>query len=120
MTRLLCATVAAFGLAGCGSSYIILEVEADLTVPTEANSLHVVTVDPNDLSDQLANVDFVLDDGDAFPIEILLEPSIETPSVVRQRVTARLDGVAVARNEVEHGWEPHHTSRAKFTLQPVP
>jgi hypothetical protein len=120
MIRLLWATVASFGLAGCGSSYILLEVEADLTVPSEANSLHVITIDPDNLSDQLANVDFVLDDGDAFPIEVLLEPSAATPSVVRQRVTARLDGLAVARTEVEHGWEPHRTSRAKLTLQPVP
>ena len=69
------------GASGCGPSYIILDVDADLMVPAEADSLHVVTLDPDDLTRELANVDFVLGETDAFPIEILLEPS--TPTIVR-------------------------------------
>ena len=106
--------------SGCGPSYIVLEISANLSVPTDANSLHVITVDPNDDSREFANVDFLLTVDDEFPLEILLEPADTTPSVVQQRVTARLDGLPVARSIVEHPWEPHHASYAAFTLDPVP
>ncbi len=106
-------------MSGCGPSYIILEIFADLAIPTEADSLHVVTLDPDDLDRVLANVDFPLVEGDAFPLEILLEPSDGTPQKIRQRVVARLDGVAVAHGEIEHPWEPHRASHAAFTLRPI-
>ena len=106
--------------SGCGPSYIILEISAELSIPTDANSLHVITSDPNDPTREFANVDFLLTVNDEFPLEVLLEPADNTPSTVGQEVTARLDGVAVARAIVEHPWEPHHASYAAFTLRPVP
>ncbi len=107
----------ALGLASaCGPSYIVLEIDAELSVPSDANSLQVITLDANDLDRVLANVDLPLEEGQSFPVEVLLEPSGDTPALVRQRVTARLDGLAVARNEVEHRWQSHRTSRAKFEL----
>jgi hypothetical protein len=114
--RTLLAIAGLLGAGACGPSFIILEIDADLTIPTDANSLQIVTLDADNLDDELANVDLPLEDGQAFPVEVLLEPSGDTPSTVRQRVTARLDGLAVARNEVEHGWESHRTSRARFQL----
>ncbi|MEE8408435.1 MAG: hypothetical protein V3T05_02405 [Myxococcota bacterium] len=111
--------VALVAMSGCGPSYIILEISADLAIPTEANSLHVVTLDPDDLNRVLANVDFLLVEGDAFPLDVLLEPSDGTPKRLRHRVTARLDGVAVAYSEVEHPWDPHHASHAAFSLQTI-
>ena len=106
-------------MSGCGPSYIVLEISAELTIPTEANSLHVVTLDPDNLDNVFANVDFPLVDGDAFPLEILLEPSDATPEKVRQRVSARLDGLAIMQAEVEHRWEPNHASHAAFNLHLV-
>jgi hypothetical protein len=107
------------GSVGCGSSFIILRIDAELTIPTQANSLQVTSFDAADLSRVLADVDLTLSSGDEFPMDVLLEPSADTPAEVRERVTARLDGVPVAQNEVEHEWEPHRTNIASFTLEPV-
>jgi hypothetical protein len=115
--RILLASICVFSLAACGPSFIILEIDADLTIPSDVNSLQIITLEEADLSNELANVDFELKDGDTFPLEVLLEPSGDTPSgTLRQRVTARFDGLAVARSEVKHMWESHRTSRAKFDL----
>jgi hypothetical protein len=107
-------------LPACGGSYIVLEIGADLEIPTQADSLQVITLDATDLGKVLSNVDLPLDAGDAFPIEVLLEPADGTPKMLRERVFARLNGVAVAEAEVEHPWTVGKTNRAAFLLNPVP
>ncbi len=105
---------------GCGPSFILLEIDAPLEIPAAANSLQIVTLDAESLTEILADVDLLLEAGDSFPLEVLLEPSDDTPRRVRQRATARLDGTPVAANEVEHGWDPGRTNVAKFELLLVP
>jgi len=107
------------GLYGCGDSYILLEVKASLQIPTEANSLQVITLDAADITRELSNVDLPLEEGDTFPVEVLLDPGDKTPQKLRERVVARLDGVAVAANEVEHPWSDGRVNRASFELEPV-
>lgn len=118
--KILLPILSLLGLAACGPSFVVLEIDSDLIIPTEANSLQIVTLEEADLDNELANVDLLLEDGQTFPVEVLLEPSGDTPTGdLRQRVTARLDGIAVARAEVKHAWESHRTSRAKFLLLPL-
>ncbi|MFC1611200.1 hypothetical protein ACFL6C_09585 [Myxococcota bacterium] len=128
MTRIVSIAVVGMALlAGCGPSFIILEVDAlasqsprtSFSIPDEVDSIQIVTMDAKNPDAELANQDWPLEDGQVFPLEILLEPSDGTPSELRQRVTARLNGVAKARNEVEHKWESHRTSRAQFDLFPL-
>jgi hypothetical protein len=108
------------GVSACGSSFIILRVDAELSVPAQANSLQVVTLDVADLTRELANVDLPLVAGDEFPLDVLLEPADDTPPHLHQRVTAFLDGVPVARREVEHDWQKNRINTAAFALDLVP
>jgi hypothetical protein len=120
MRRLLLICLGLAGLPACGGTYIILALKADLQIPVQANSLQIITLDAGDLGRELSNVDLQLDAGDTFPVEVLLEPSDDTPERLYEHVVARLDGVAVAENAVEHAWAGGRTNRVTFTLDLLP
>ncbi|OGQ83367.1 MAG: hypothetical protein A2289_06400 [Deltaproteobacteria bacterium RIFOXYA12_FULL_58_15] len=107
----------ALPLCGCGSSLIILEIDASRSVPDEVDSLYITTLDSADpTGGALADIDLPLEEGDDFPIEVLLEPSDSTPAEIQHRVIARLGGVQVLEKLVQHKWKEGLTNRAKFTL----
>jgi hypothetical protein len=119
MSRILL-VVALFGLTACGPSFIILEINADLEIPTEANTVRIITRQEANLDNVLFDRELALEDDQSFPIEVLFEPSEHTPpGYLRQEVTARLDGVVVAQTRVKHLWEMHTTSRVKIALENV-
>ncbi|MBI5511581.1 MAG: hypothetical protein HY903_22725 [Deltaproteobacteria bacterium] len=119
-TRLLLTALAVGGVCGCGDSYIVLEIAADLKIPDDADQLQVTTMDAADVTQILADQTFTLESGQRFPIEVLLEPSDATPRELRESVVASKAGLPVASNEVEHSWTAGHTSRARFALGPIP
>jgi len=116
----LIALVAGSGLCGCGDTYIILKVQADLQVPAQADGLHVVTLDTADLTRTLADEQLTLTAGESFPLEVLLEPKSDTPKQLREQVTATLGGTPVARAEGDHPWSDGRVNVATFTLTLVP
>jgi len=97
--------LAALSLVGCGSSYIVLEVEADLEIPVETDSLHVVAYDADEIEIALLNIVPPLKAGMAFPLDVLLEPSADTPRrLLVFRVRALLEDREVAVGETRSKW----------------
>jgi hypothetical protein len=117
MTRNLAIVATLAWLSACGPSFIVLEVSSSLRITQEVNSIQVTTFDARQLGDVLSDVELVLDDGQTFPIEVLLQPSDNTPSQIREQVIAYLDGIPVAQNEVQYTWIPHNTNRAYIELE---
>ena len=117
MTRNLAVVATLAWLSACGPSFIILEVSSSLRITKEVNSIQVTTFDARRLGEVLSDVELMLDDGQTFPIEILLQPSDNTPARIREEVIAYLDGIPVAQDEVEYTWIPHNTNRAYIELQ---
>ena len=100
-----------FGLA-CGTrGYVVLEVHADLNIPSDTNALHILVISPTDRQ-ELVDLTFDLVQGQAFPLEVVLKPSDSTPRTLEEDVTAILDGTPVARLRTQHEWRSGVVNRA--------
>jgi hypothetical protein len=119
MKRALLSLLTAGLLSGCGEvSYIVLEVHADLQ-EGDANSLQVIMIDPGNQS-ELRKFDLNLD-GKSFPVDVVLEPSDDTPEQLEEQVTALLDGTPVARIRTTHDWKKGMLTRTVLPpLEPLP
>jgi hypothetical protein len=92
--------------AGCGPSYIVLEVQAELAIPAETDELHVVAHDADEVDVALLNIRAPLESSSTFPLDVVLQPSGDTPrSVLVFRVRALLAEHEVAAGESRVKWD---------------
>jgi len=107
--------------AACSyDSVIVIEVNAELNIPKQANQLNVV-VSAAGTAKQLLDINEDLTAGQGFPLEVLVEPSPRTPPMLDLRVEARLNDVPVAGIHVQHDWKDGSLNRVELPpLQPVP
>ena len=118
-TLILSGVVALGLLSGCGGSYIILEIHADLQIPDDVDRLTIVTQNA-DGSSTLNVADLQLEASQSFPIDVLLEPGDTTPNDLREQVSALKAGTEKAAAEVIHPWSAGRVNRAKIDLNPLP
>jgi len=104
----------------CGEdTMILLEIEAELSIPEEVDGLEIVLTSPVDGS-ELKAVAVDLGADHEFPIEVSFYPRESTPTVLEGRVTGVLDDVPVAEIEVRFNWQPGKLNRVElFPLEPI-
>ncbi len=91
-------------LTGCGqSALILLEVRATYSIPDQVDMIDI-TVRPAGEATQLLHITSALVAGHTFPLEILLEPSDETPKSIEEEIVVSLGGTPVAQVTARHDW----------------
>lgn len=118
-TRLACA-FAALCMSGCGDTFVVLELHSELEIPEQVDQLHLVCIDPDQPEPARLNVAPRLREGMMFPLEVVLEPSSDTPEgVLLYRARALEDGLLVGLGETLSAWRHDITNRVVLVLEPV-
>ena len=104
-------------LVACGSAEegIVLEIDSDLNIPAEVDSLFVEVADAAALTKVLGGASWPLT-GKQFPRSVSLVPSSSTPERVVVHVTGKLGDVVVAERQAEVQWKRGHIVEAKVDL----
>lgn len=103
----------------CGPSYVLLEIHSELTIPDQIEMLKLWTFPAGESPTSLLEIELALEQGQTFPVEILLEPQDSSPASLRQRVEGFLGDATVAHQDVEFQWEQHRVNRARIDLVTV-
>jgi hypothetical protein len=109
--------------AACGDeSYIILAIDARCgdaacTVPADLDGIRVNIAAAGEAGAELAQPSqLALRAGETFPVDLLVEPSDETPSSLRYTLAAVLAETVLVDTTIESTWERDATTRVPVIL----
>ena len=101
---------------GCGDeSYIILEIDSGLTIPSQIDRLDILHSDGNGA---IVTNTVALEAAATFPVTVLFEPKKPVPQEVYVRVEGYLGTMLVADQTGQYAWKSGVRNQVPITLTP--